>query len=86
MGCLTVAARAAGVVFATWAALVAALLLPALLPADWQYYVYSPASVGLWMLSVLVVPVFTCVAARRWIVTGRKDRRAPVGGGGPGRR
>ncbi|WP_107062210.1 hypothetical protein [Streptomyces sp. NRRL S-37] len=67
-----VAGRMAAVVLATWTVLVLLLLAPSLLPERWQYYVYSPASVGLWMLTVLVAPVVTCFVFWPWIRTGNR--------------
>ncbi|MBV6698455.1 hypothetical protein [Kitasatospora aureofaciens] len=67
MGCFIAFARVVIVVFGTWLALIALLFLPALLPARWQYYIYSPASVGLWMLSMLVAPIPACLVLRKWI-------------------
>ncbi|MFI2641869.1 hypothetical protein [Streptomyces sp. NPDC018610] len=63
---------------ATWVTLVVLVLLPALLPDRWQYYVYSPASVGLWMLSMLGAPVVACVVRWPWIRHGA--RKAGPGG------
>ncbi|MFC8367366.1 MULTISPECIES: hypothetical protein [unclassified Streptomyces] len=60
----------AAAVLGTWTALVLLLLAPSLLPEQWHYYVYSPASVGLWMVAMLVAPVVTCAVAWRWIRTG----------------
>lgn len=67
---MMVAGRMAVAVLVTWAALVLLLLAPSLLPERWHYYVYSPASVGVWMLAVLVAPVVVCAVFRRWIRTG----------------
>ncbi|MCL6671446.1 hypothetical protein ACIRP3_29180 [Streptomyces sp. NPDC101209] len=64
------AVRMAGAVLATWVTLIVLLLAPSLLPERWQYYIYSPASVGLWMLAMLVAPFVVCAAAWRWIRTG----------------
>ncbi|WP_432172808.1 hypothetical protein [Streptomyces sp. Tue6028] len=72
MGCLTAAVRALGVVVLTWLVLVVLVLLPGLLPAGWQYYIYSPASVGLWMLSMVVAPFLACFALWGWIRDGRR--------------
>ncbi|MFF2147086.1 hypothetical protein [Kitasatospora sp. NPDC058190] len=72
--------RAVSTWMAAWAALIALFLLPLVLPDRWQYYIYSPASVALWMLSMLVGPVVTCVVARRWIRIGVRKT-----GGGAGR-
>jgi hypothetical protein len=68
------AVRAAAVVLLTWVALCVLVAAPALLPPRWQYYVYSPASVGLWMLSLLVGPFVTCAFAWRWIRSGGSGR------------
>lgn len=67
---MATAGRMAAAVLGTWTALVLLLLAPSLLPERWHYYVYSPASVGLWMVAVLVAPVVVCAVARRWIRTG----------------
>ncbi|MFE5585093.1 hypothetical protein [Kitasatospora sp. NPDC056531] len=75
---MDVAARMVVTWLATWAALLALLLAPTMLPDRWQYYIYSPASVGLWMLSMLVGPVLACATKWQWIRHGA--RRA--GGGG----
>ncbi|GAA3014560.1 hypothetical protein [Kitasatospora sp. NPDC006786] len=75
---MDVAARAVITVLTTWATLVALLLLPTLLPNRWQYYIYSPASVALWMLSMLVGPALACAGNRQWIRNG--VRRAAAGG------
>ncbi|MEU6239254.1 hypothetical protein [Kitasatospora sp. NPDC047058] len=55
---------------ATWVALVVLYLSPVVLPDQWQYYVYSPASAGLWMLSMVGGPPLVCVLNRRWIRHG----------------
>ncbi|MBD0696058.1 hypothetical protein [Streptomyces sp. CBMA123] len=75
---MDVVARVVITWMATWAALIVLLLSPMVLPERWLYYVYSPASVGLWMLSMLVGPFVTCALNRRWIRTGvwRGGRRA----------
>ncbi|MFJ1969259.1 hypothetical protein ACIO93_11380 [Streptomyces sp. NPDC087903] len=57
-------------VLATWAALIVLLLAPAALPEPWQYYIYSPASVGLWMLTMLLAPVVVCAVKWPWIKSG----------------
>lgn len=64
------AVRMAAAVLATWATLIVLLLAPSLLPERWQYYVYSPASVGLWMLTMLVAPFVVCTVAWPWIRSG----------------
>jgi hypothetical protein len=46
------------------------LLAPSLLPERWRYYIYSPASVGLWMLTMLVAPFVVCTVAWPWIRSG----------------
>ncbi|WP_441251425.1 hypothetical protein [Kitasatospora sp. McL0602] len=70
---IRVAARAALVVLGSWAVLVVLLVLPGVVfPTGWQWYIYSPASVGLWMLSLPVVPLFACKAASGWINPGRR--------------
>ncbi|MFF2078818.1 hypothetical protein ACFVXG_29210 [Kitasatospora sp. NPDC058162] len=67
---MDVVARAVITWMATWGALTTLFLLPVLLPDGWQYYIYSPASVGLWMLSMLVGPFVAGGVSRRWIRTG----------------
>ncbi|WEH41716.1 hypothetical protein [Streptomyces sp. AM 2-1-1] len=66
------AVRLVAAVGITWGALVVLLLAPSALPASWQYYVYSPASVGLWILTMLVAPVVACFVTWPWIRSGRK--------------
>ncbi|WP_327269461.1 hypothetical protein OG233_20495 [Streptomyces sp. NBC_01218] len=66
------AVRLVAAVVITWGALVVLLLAPSALPASWQYYVYSPASVGLWILTMLVAPVVACFVTWPWIRSGRK--------------
>ncbi|MFI0962107.1 hypothetical protein ACH4S8_11990 [Streptomyces sp. NPDC021080] len=53
----------------TWLVLFLAIALPALLPERWGYYLISPASVCLWMLSMVVGPVVVCWKLRSWIRT-----------------
>lgn len=65
-----VAARMVVSVLVTWAALIVLLLAPAALPEPWQYYIYSPASVGLWMLTMLLAPVVVCAVKWPWIKSG----------------
>ncbi|MFF5393294.1 hypothetical protein ACFY5H_34155 [Streptomyces sp. NPDC013012] len=60
----------AAAVLATWAMLILLLLAPSLLPEHWRYYIYSPASMGLWLLAVLVAPVVVCVVKGPWIKSG----------------
>ncbi|MEV3871979.1 hypothetical protein [Streptomyces sp. NPDC049906] len=67
-----VLARMVVTVLVTWIVLVVMLLAPSALPLRWHYYVYSPASVGLWFLAVLVVPVVVCVLRWPWIRRGRR--------------
>lgn len=64
------AARMGAAVLATWAALIALLLAPAPLPEQWRHYIYSPASVGLWLLAMLVAPVVVCTVKWPWIKPG----------------
>ncbi|GAA2275672.1 hypothetical protein GCM10010145_38340 [Streptomyces ruber] len=66
------ALRMAAAVMVIWAVLVLLLLAPSLLPEHWHYYIYSPASVGLWMLAMLVAPVVVCAVAWRRIKSGGK--------------
>ncbi|MFC5786017.1 hypothetical protein OHU25_08820 [Streptomyces sp. NBC_00117] len=58
------------VVAVTWVVLTALVLAPSALPASWQYYVYSPASVGLWVLAMLFGPVITVLLKWNWIRHG----------------
>ncbi|MYX36715.1 hypothetical protein [Streptomyces sp. BoleA5] len=66
------AIRMAATVLATWLALIVSLIAPSLLPQRWQWYIYSPASVGLWMLTMVVAPFVVCIFAWRWIKSGGK--------------
>ncbi|MEW2398105.1 hypothetical protein [Streptomyces sp. NPDC046862] len=66
------AARMAAAVLVTWAALIALLLAPSPLPEHWRYYIYSPASVGLWLLAMLVAPAVVCTVKWPWIKSGRR--------------
>lgn len=70
----TIVSKAILVVTATWIALVVALGLVACLPARVQYYMISPASMLLWMCSLVVCPVLACLALRRWIKTVPGER------------
>ncbi|MFH8491967.1 hypothetical protein [Streptomyces longisporoflavus] len=63
-------ARLFCVVAMTWTALIVAFLAPSALPASWQYYVYSPASVGLWLLAVVFAPLIAVTAKWPWIKHG----------------
>lgn len=65
-----IAARMAAAVLVTWTALIVLLLAPSPLPEHWRYYIYSPASVGLWLLAMVVAPVVVCIAKWRWIKSG----------------
>ncbi|MGW2237267.1 hypothetical protein [Streptomyces sp. NPDC001759] len=65
----------AAAVLATWVALTVLLLAPSPLPERWRYYIYSPASVGLWMLTMLVAPFVVCTVAWPWIRTGARHPR-----------
>lgn len=67
-----VAVRMAASVLVTWTMLIVLLLAPSALPEEWQYYIYSPASVGLWMLTMLVVPVVVCTVKWPWIKSGSR--------------
>lgn len=40
------------------------------LPEPWRHYIYSPASVGLWLLAMLVAPVVVCTVKWPWIKSG----------------
>ncbi|WP_406452073.1 hypothetical protein OH768_09725 [Streptomyces sp. NBC_01622] len=64
------AVRMLASVLATWVALTVLVLAPATLPEGWQYYIYSPAGVGLWMLAMLVAPVVVCFVRWPWIRSG----------------
>ncbi|MGW2839934.1 hypothetical protein ACWCWD_19325 [Streptomyces sp. NPDC001493] len=64
--------RLAVSVLATWGVLIVLVLAPAALPESWQYYIYSPASVGLWMLAMFAAPVAVCIVTWPWIRSGRK--------------
>ncbi|WP_328890736.1 hypothetical protein [Streptomyces sp. NBC_00316] len=67
-----VAVRMVASALVTWAALIVLLLAPSPLPEQWRYYIYSPASVGLWMLAMLVAPVVVCTVKWRWIKSGSR--------------
>ncbi|MFF0015885.1 hypothetical protein [Streptomyces sp. NPDC005374] len=67
-----VAVRLMAAVLGTWAALIVLLLIPGPLPERWRYVVYSPATVGLWMLAMLVAPVVVCAVKWPWIKSGRR--------------
>ncbi|MFD7198680.1 hypothetical protein [Streptomyces sp. NPDC059893] len=54
----------------TWVALTVLFLAPSALPTTWQYYIYSPASVGLWLLAMLFGPVITVFLKWNWIRRG----------------
>ncbi|WP_405483840.1 hypothetical protein [Streptomyces sp. NBC_00009] len=64
------AARMIIVVAVTWVVLTVLFVAPSALPATWQYYIYSPAGVGLWMLAMLFGPVITVVLKWNWIRHG----------------
>ncbi|MFF8731651.1 hypothetical protein ACF073_34950 [Streptomyces sp. NPDC015171] len=66
------AVRMAAVVLATWAVLIVLLLAPSPLPEHWRYYIYSPASVCLWLLAMLVAPAVVCTVKWPWITSGGK--------------
>ena len=72
-----IASKAVLTVIGTWVALMLAIALPALLPDRWEYYMISPASVGLWMISMLVGPVAVCWKLRSWIRTVPGDPQRP---------
>jgi hypothetical protein len=71
---LWVLLRFVGVVVVTWVLLLVLPLPMLLLSAHWQYYLISPASVALWLLSFLVAPIVTCVVTSRWILDGAWTR------------
>ncbi|MER5445925.1 hypothetical protein ABT052_12605 [Streptomyces sp. NPDC002766] len=64
------AVRGVAAVLATWLALTLLFVAPAPLPERWLYVIYSPASVGLWMLTMLVAPFVVCTLAWPWIRSG----------------
>ena len=64
-------------VVGTWLLLFAMIAFPTLLPARWEYYLISPASVGLWLIAMLVSPFFVCWWLRRWIA-GRGSGVVPL--------
>ncbi|CAM5713722.1 hypothetical protein SALBM135S_02935 [Streptomyces alboniger] len=65
------AARMAAAVLSTWAMLILLrTLAPSPLPEHWRYYIYSPASMGLWLLTMLVAPVVVCIVKWPWIKSG----------------
>ncbi|MGW6398010.1 hypothetical protein [Streptomyces sp. NPDC055134] len=64
------AARMIIVVAVTWVVLTVPLLAPSALQASWQYFVYSPAGVGLWMLAMLFGPVIMVFRRWNWIRHG----------------
>ncbi|WP_392674531.1 hypothetical protein [Streptomyces sp. LN785] len=75
------AVRLAVAVLVTWIGLTVLLLAPAPLPEQWRYYIYSPASVGLWMLSMFLAPIVVCAVRWRWIKSGSRSapsRTAPT--------
>ncbi|WP_190086319.1 hypothetical protein [Streptomyces longisporoflavus] len=63
-------ARLFFVVAVTWTTLIVSFLAPSALPSAWQYYVYSPASVGLWLLAVLFAPLIAVAVKWPWIKHG----------------
>lgn len=66
------AVRLAAAVLVTWVALIVLLVAPSALPEQWRYYIYSPASVGLWMLVMLVAPIVVCAVKWPWIKSGSR--------------
>ncbi|KAB1989908.1 hypothetical protein [Streptomyces triticiradicis] len=72
-----IVSKAVLTVMGTWLVLVLVIALPALLPERWEYYMISPASVVLWMLSMLVGPVVVCWKLRSWIRTVPGDPPRP---------
>ncbi|MEV4943059.1 hypothetical protein [Streptomyces zaomyceticus] len=69
-GPIEMTARMAAAVLATWATLILLLLAPSPLPEHWRYCIYSPASVGLWLLTMLAAPVVVCIVKWPWIKSG----------------
>nr|WP_134006446.1 hypothetical protein [Streptomyces sp. 846.5] len=62
-------------VVGTWVALTVPFMLPGpFLPSGMLPVFYSHATVGLWFLSILVVPVMVLVRKRVWVRTGRWSR------------
>ncbi|MFD9791413.1 hypothetical protein ACFWXK_10725 [Streptomyces sp. NPDC059070] len=66
--------RATVVVLVTWGILIVLLLAPAPLPETWRYRIYSPASVGLWFLAMLLTPFVTVYLRWPWIRNPRRRR------------
>ncbi|WP_411105129.1 hypothetical protein [Streptomyces sp. cmx-4-9] len=62
-------------VLGTWGVLIALFIAPMPLPEPWRYYLYSPASVGLWMMAMLVSPFVICIVKWEWIKNGKADDR-----------
>ncbi|MGW6056696.1 hypothetical protein [Streptomyces sp. NPDC055189] len=60
----------AAVTLAGWGGLLVLLVAPSLLPVAWHYYIYSPASVGLWLLSMFLSPFVACAMKWDWIRKG----------------
>ncbi|MFF1360514.1 hypothetical protein [Streptomyces sp. NPDC058297] len=58
------------VVAVTSVVLTVLFLAPAALPDTWQYVIYSPAGVGLWILAMLFGPAFMVVLKWNWIRHG----------------
>ncbi|MEV7866098.1 hypothetical protein AB0P17_08335 [Streptomyces sp. NPDC088124] len=75
MRVVVIVSKAVLVVVGTWLLLCAVIAFPPLLPARWEYYLISPASVGLWLIAMLVTPFAVCWRLRRWIVS-RSPRSA----------
>lgn len=69
-----VGARMAAVTLAVWGVLVSLLLAPSFLPVAWHYYIYSPASVGLWLLAMFISPFVACAVKWDWIRRGGTRR------------
>ncbi|WP_432180973.1 hypothetical protein [Streptomyces sp. NBC_00063] len=63
-------ARMIIVVTSTWIVLTVLFLAPSALPATWQYYIYSPATVCLWLLAMMSGPVILVVRKWSWIRRG----------------
>lgn len=64
-----IVSKAVLVVLGTWAVLVVGLGLVAFLPERVQYYAISPFTMVLWVCSLVVGPVISCLVLRRWIRT-----------------
>ncbi|MFD3559782.1 hypothetical protein ACFWVU_08940 [Streptomyces sp. NPDC058686] len=64
------AVRMITVVAVTSVVLTVLFLAPAALPDTWQHVIYSPASVGLWILAMLFGPPAMVVLKWNWVRHG----------------